>query len=138
MEAAAKSVPVGEGCLSLCDNCFSPGACCKGFTFPDKTFWFDDNELSVYECLAKEDSSGRLLPFVLLRRGDDSWIDEDTGRPYGHYHFWCPLLKNGRCGDYQNRPAVCRNYEPASCGLCVHFNGAESGEAVNSLLLDAA
>ena len=36
----------------------------------------------------------------------------------------CTLLdENGRCSDYENRPAVCRNYEPASDQLCCEWKG---------------
>lgn len=38
-------------------------------------------------------------------------------------------MPDGRCGDYENRPALCRSFEPQSEALCVHFNGSEAGDA---------
>lgn len=49
--------------------------------------------------------------------------------PEGEWRFWCPKLDaNGRCGIYDDRPAACRNYEPQTDGLCVHYWGTESGD----------
>jgi Fe-S-cluster containining protein len=68
------------------------------------------------------------LPFVPLEVWG-RWIDEESGRTYSAYWYRCSnLLPNGRCGDYDNRPGLCRSFEPASDPLCVHWRGAESGE----------
>lgn len=52
------------------------------------------------------------------------------GDPVLIWMFACrALTPTGRCGIYETRPAVCRTYEPASDGLCVHHGGSEAGDA---------
>lgn len=64
------------------------------------------------------------VPWMELER----FTFEETGRQFATYLWSCPvLLPNGRCGDYENRPNVCRSFEPASDLLCVHYGGAEAG-----------
>jgi len=36
----------------------------------------------------------------------------------GWWMFTCPLLVDGRCSDYDNRPELCRDYQPMSDLLC--------------------
>jgi len=58
----------------------------------------------------------------------DSTGDPYIGLPFipevvnehGYWIFNCPVLgPDGRCGDYENRPATCRSYEPGVDALCV-------------------
>jgi len=45
-------------------------------------------------------------------------------RPGGRWLFWCPRLgRDGRCTDYENRPALCRSYEPGTDPLCAEWDG---------------
>jgi len=99
---------------SLCDRCRSPGRCCTGLALsatgagPD---WMRGrHSLEVYAALATAwHGEGKLgLPFLpLMRREDGTW------------RFWCPVLgRDGRCGDYANRPDLCRAYEAGSDRLC--------------------
>ena len=40
-------------------------------------------------------------------------------RPDGRWLLWCPVLgRDGRCTDYENRPALCRSFEAGSDPLC--------------------
>jgi Fe-S-cluster containining protein len=39
--------------------------------------------------------------------------------PEGRWQYWCPTLRrDGRCGDYANRPAACRALQPGSGKPC--------------------
>ena len=113
--------------MSLCDRCFAPGACCKRFgLFSNEgepiTVW-DDEPTRV-----SAPGSAEPLPFLPLERSG-TWEDPD-GRAYSSWWWSCPRLQaDGRCGDYENRPALCRTFEPAAETLCVHWGGAEGGEA---------
>lgn len=41
------------------------------------------------------------------------------------WRFSCPKLgADGRCTIYDDRPDLCRTYEPMSDGLCVHYQGS--------------
>ena len=112
--------------MSLCDGCYSPGACCKRLRLYREedgqtgylTFWDDT---PVQEQTKDWDD----FPFVPLDRVRTD-TDAESGRTYSTWEFSCPkLLPSGRCGDYENRPALCRRYEPGSDPLCVHYQGAE-------------
>jgi len=98
--------------MSLCDRCMAPGACCR-------KFWLNvevPNERGPAAFLAElRDPDGRRYPFVPYDIGESR---------DGHtlYRWNCPKLGvNGRCTIYEDRPNVCRIFEPLSAGLCVHF-----------------
>ena len=115
---------------SLCDKCFAPGTCCKRLRLSkggdEVTFWDDEPE-AVQTFL-----DGQKAPFEVIETLGP-WPDE-AGRLYSAKTFGCPkLLPNGRCGDYENRPEICRIFEPASDQLCVHFRGAEAGDPTLAL-----
>lgn len=112
--------------MSLCDRCYMPGACCRHLIFSrpgrgSETFWLDGSEdLQLASIIGPH-------PFkvaeVLSR---DSGLD---GIEYGSVRWSCRnLTDSGRCGDYDNRPALCRDFEAGSDALCVHWRGAEGGE----------
>jgi Fe-S-cluster containining protein len=95
--------------MSLCDVCMSPGHCCKRMHI---TGGIEGRRLSdpmSYE-RAEHLVLEYKLPFRPLEQTDE-----------GVWTFWCPnLLSTGRCGDYENRPNLCRIYVAGSDGLCVH------------------
>lgn len=101
---------------SLCDRCAVPGRCCSGFNLNGGAYGAHHSELDVLLLMATSwtkvwelgiDQYG--LPFMPLWR-----------KPSGVWLFWCPLLtRDGRCGDYDHRPAVCRDFEAGSDSLCV-------------------
>lgn len=119
---------------SLCDKCFAPGACCKRLSlsylgedeeYHQITFWDDEGEEAIRKYMKKKNYS-----FVINEKVG-TWVDEESGRTYSAYNYNCTaLLPNGRCGRYKTRPKLCRAYEAASDGLCVHFGGAETGEQI--------
>lgn len=58
------------------------------------------------------------LPFMPLE--PVSCFADSNGALYQVWTFRCTnLLTNGRCGDYEHRPQLCRLYEPLQDGLCV-------------------
>lgn len=55
------------------------------------------------------------LPFRPLRQTEEA-----------RWRWWCTnLLPSGRCGDYENRPEVCRIFVAGSDPLCVHYWAAD-------------
>lgn len=100
--------------MSLCDSCYAPGQCCKGFVLNGGSVGegSSEEELSIF---LDERDLGMLVPF---KHNDE-----------GSWHFNCSnLQQDGRCGDYENRPPMCKDMEPASDKLCVHWQGAEGDE----------
>lgn len=103
--------------MSLCDTCAQPGRCCFGFMLNGGSWpTFRTTALEVLAELAsaypENDPPEIGLPFLPLYRrpGDGVW------------RFWCPHLdRSGRCGDYENRPKLCRSFEPASDRLCIYW-----------------
>jgi Fe-S-cluster containining protein len=114
---------------SLCDKCYAPGACCKFLYLNLQEAgggpWM--TEVS-HEAVADIDRQLDLnvLPFEFIGW---VWLHKYDGEPLrGVPMFNCPqLLPNGRCGIYEDRPALCRNFEEGSEPLCVHYNG-EAGD----------
>jgi len=118
--------------MSLCDHCYAPGQCCKSMSLSNEsgplTTWAGDGE-------AERQMAEYGLPFVPL--DEPSWegkitdeASEDFGRDYVQHRWRCTkLTADGRCSIYDDRPKLCREFEAGvSNMLCVHFNGAESGD----------
>jgi Fe-S-cluster containining protein len=58
-------------------------------------------------CIAAE----RGLPFLPLMKFQ--------GEGAMYWQWWCPkLTRDGRCGDYENRPKLCRDYQAGDDRLC--------------------
>jgi Fe-S-cluster containining protein len=111
--------------MSLCAICPVPGACCRGFTlsYLDKnedessrqapTFWLDTWMQDAQAWVDERD-----LPFFPSRI-DETLYAEDTGRAYVSVRFDCVCLRpDGRCGIYETRPKLCRQYVPLQDELC--------------------
>lgn len=115
--------------MSLCDSCYAPGQCCKRLRISksdgEPTVWLDDpNEPMIRQG----------LPFRYLDTVQQ-WTDQESGRAYGFVTWMCPALgPDGRCTIYEQRPKLCRTYEPRSDPLCVHWSGAEGGESAEPVL----
>jgi Fe-S-cluster containining protein len=91
---------------SMCDTCLKPGNCCVSLFLTGRGFQGAMSHEAAEHKLLREG-----LPFRPRA------YDEDHHR----WTFWCPNLRaDGRCGDYENRPALCRMYQPGEDGLCVH------------------
>lgn len=88
------------------EHCPKPGYCCREFSIDVKGFGIlgehDSQDLLDY---IKE----KQLPFVLSR------YDEE----FGAWRVTCPKLNaNGRCDIYNQRPKICRDYQPQQDSLC--------------------
>ena len=99
--------------MSLCNVCTKPGACCHNFSLT-----FKDGTVRLPVALANAKMKRHNYPFIAIGRNED-----------GFTRFSCPLLKDGRCSDYENRPQTCRNFEPAGDDLCVFFEKIRQGNA---------
>lgn len=114
-------VPHAQWEREICTRCVQPGHCCTGFNRSDGpdplTFW-DDTEPRLPLHPGE--------PFVLLERWGQ-WTVEfgpDTGRTYSAWLWTCPKLgADGRCTIYEQRPEICRRYEPLTDGLCAMHPG---------------
>lgn len=96
---------------SLCDKCYAPGQCCKALALVGSAGPLSGEEARVQIALQE-------LPFKEHLQGNAAGL------------FYCTKLQpDGRCGDYENRPYLCREFEPGADPLCVHWRGAEGAEA---------
>lgn len=110
--------------MSACDQCPKPGACCRDIRlfFPngDEVTTWADEPLAVYRMLAE-----RRLPFMPSAVGDIFTAPPDADEPGREYCTWvyqCPVLGlDGRCLDYENRPALCRHLQPGESDPCVLY-----------------
>lgn len=95
---------------SFCDQCESPGHCCKRLSLNPGS---DMNAIEVDEKTLVdwvEFNIGKNPFYLIGHNGDD-------------YEWGCYNLNSitGRCNDYENRPQLCRDYEPKSDRLCYHY-----------------
>ena len=107
--------------IASCDNCSSPGQCCKGFVLSKGgecfTVWKDVDWKAQASEWVKENS----LPFVptdIIRHEQET----SDGRKYFVPVFACPLLDaSGRCSDYINRPDLCKSYQVGEDAMCCFY-----------------
>lgn len=112
-----------EKMSSLCDRCYAPGACCREMGLHSHDLRIPRGDTEHYMLISSERKANILMDVLNL----PFRFKENKSR--GGAVFICPRLQlDGRCGDYENRPDVCRIFEPASDILCVHYRGAEAGE----------
>lgn len=96
--------------MSLCDICSEPGACCRDFELKStqietRLLLEKGHKLDVLATCAEWG-----FPFIPTEHDGKAW------------HFKCSVLTDkGRCGDYENRPVLCRNYIAGSDDLCVEY-----------------
>lgn len=109
--------------VSMCDRCLAPGHCCKELFLSNA-----DGPFTVWAGTANETMERRGEPFRSLYRVDT--FRTEGGALYETHAWYCPKLDKatGRCTIYDSRPQVCRDFEPMSGPLCVHYNGTENGE----------
>jgi Fe-S-cluster containining protein len=91
--------------MSLCDVCLSPGACCKRMTITGA---------DLHTPISREKAEHILLaynlPFIPAHQ-----------KASGIWQFSCiQLQKDGRCGIYEDRPQLCKDFVAGSDPLCVH------------------
>lgn len=120
--------------MSLCDGCFAPGQCCRRIRFyGGGELAFDLSEPIEDQIRSRmhADDADRLMPFRPVGEARNVRVVESTRT--GSFTFTCVNLQpSGRCGDYENRPWLCRVFEPGSDALCVHYRGSEGGEGVDA------
>jgi hypothetical protein len=112
-----------------CGSCFAPGFCCRNIVLAAGDFKRGALHLDLLVELATiptylengqpyvagngdrltGDCAAIGLPFMpLYRRQSGAWV------------LWCPnLTRDGKCGDYDNRPALCRSFKPGEHIPCV-------------------
>jgi Fe-S-cluster containining protein len=113
----------------VCNNCPTPGRCCTGLGLGGFAWGKHPLEALVEAATVVTARDGN-RPVALDGFEHDVMRDIQIGLPFmpfqrlenGHWRWWCPnLTLEGRCGDYENRPALCRSFEPASDPLCAMF-----------------
>lgn len=99
----------------ICGRCVSPGRCCTGFNLSDadgnsRTFW-DDETPQIWDG----------LPFKPKERWGQWTVESgpDVGRTYSAWRWTCTKVgADGKCTIYEDRPDLCRRFEPLSDQLC--------------------
>jgi Fe-S-cluster containining protein len=119
-------------CASLlCDACAQPGRCCTGFELGGGLFGAGETALEMLVRMATTVTAMTPEGYAIAVRTNPTPPDHDhvmIGLPFmpfyrradGRWRLWCPVLgRDGRCTDYENRPALCRSFEAGSESLCV-------------------
>lgn len=110
--------------MSACDTCAAPGACCRDIPIHSGTWGNFYPRQWPHEAVAYLGAKMPGHPFIPLRLEmfPPEEIPADAEGPYGMGRWSCTrLTPEGRCDDYDNRPALCRAYEPLSDRLCVMY-----------------
>jgi Fe-S-cluster containining protein len=102
--------------MSACDTCPVPGHCCRwmylnGGAFP-RGDTVEEAQASIDEhnaYMADKVAANPISMKPLFKNSNAGWV------------VWCPNLnqKTGRCMDYENRPDLCKDFEPGSAPLCI-------------------
>ena len=101
---------------ALCAHCGDPGMCCRDIRLPvgGQDLHSMNTALEVLVWLATikhaDPWMGNTgLPFLPDRKDEDGW-----------WVLQCPrLTPEGRCGDYENRPWLCRTHTPGVHWPCI-------------------
>jgi Fe-S-cluster containining protein len=121
---------VGDA-MSLCDTCVQPGHCCRDIPIHTSAwgnFYPHQWPEKAAEQLERELPGHPFIPLRLEMYPLDV-IDPTAEGPYGFGRWSCKnLTPDGRCGDYDNRPNLCKNYEAGSDRLCVMYVPPEAAE----------
>lgn len=98
--------------MASCDTCRKPGACCRGFLL---NRWFNAATWRTDAAAFCNEFGFSFVPVRAL----EGRAQEDGTLPV---LFDCKLLdEDGRCTDYENRPQLCRVYEPGADALCAEY-----------------
>ncbi len=105
--------------MTLCSICPTPGACCKGFVLSHIPTGKDESgrqPLLFWRSTWRKDAAAWLadrgLDFIPSKIAE-TYREEESGKPYVSVRFNCShLTTGGRCGIYETRPNVCRQYLP--------------------------
>jgi Fe-S-cluster containining protein len=109
--------------VKSCDSCHAPGACCKGFVLTNMRVKDDLNWKESSEIFLTQKSDLGLTRFYAVSKVTGSQRDGTVA-----VRLNCSsLTKEGRCGDYENRPNLCRVFEPGSDPLCAEYDHAFKG-----------
>ena len=108
--------------MSLCDRCYHPGHCCKRIPLNTVFSLSGDIKEQLLNLEKDNPNEGPLSSFIPIEVDKLQSTPEQLEAGYGRYLFSCTnLLPSGRCGNYENRPALCRRYQPQRDKLCVFF-----------------
>ena len=109
----------------LCEVCLDPGACCKKIFLSGRNPETGERmEQPMSFEKAEHMAMGAGLPFYPSEQ-----------RPDGTWNWTCTqILSNGRCGIYESRPQLCKDYAAGSSPLCVHYAGPPPEIGVEKLL----
>jgi Fe-S-cluster containining protein len=111
--------------MSLCDTCTKPGACCRDIPIFAPGGWGNFYPQDWPENAAAQlETKMPSHPFIPLRLEmfPAERLSPDAKGPYGMGRWSCTnLTAEGLCGDYENRPQLCRDYQAGSDRLCVMY-----------------
>jgi Fe-S-cluster containining protein len=108
--------------MTACDTCRVPGFCCTNIRLftPSGEFTIWDTDEPGQALRERQPEPLPFLPLAKLRT---------FKAPEGAYSTWgwtCTrLTAEGRCGDYENRPALCRSFVPIEDLRCLMRYGED-------------
>lgn len=117
-----------------CEECRDPGACCRAIPisqrFPvdmsrEHVAMYTAEGMDAFTGVVNAEPMPMMKPLRIVSR------ISKRGAHKPHMVTWlfeCEnLTPEGRCGNYDNRPKMCRVFEPGSSTLCVEYTGSLRG-----------
>lgn len=96
--------------MTICDRCVDPGSCCREIRLSHKVAAITKLEVLAWlaSCLPGSNEIG--LPFIPEYQGQFFNYDglDPCPFPVDWVYSCINLTSDGRCGDYENRPNLCR------------------------------
>lgn len=100
-----RSLPV----VPMCEACPEPGRCCRSFWLSTSGNGFEFK--TALHALV--DMAVRFFPFIPVEKSETC----------DQYLFACVELRHdGRCGIYEHRPQLCRDYQIGDDPMCVYYS----------------
>lgn len=97
--------------MSICNTCRTKGNCCKGFVL---NFWVSKDNWYIESIKKLQEYN---IDFMYPIRPCD-YFDNNMVQ----VQFDCNRLgSDGLCTDYENRPELCRLYQPMQDALCCEY-----------------
>ena len=122
--SAGKTMQTTIDCLRDCPDL---GHCCKRFSLsPIGKMPSANWNIKTFKGVMRQ-MRKRKLPFRPLELSAVNGAGEKIAEKI--WWFTCPLLgKDGKCGDYENRPNTCKNFVPGNGDMLCLIQPEDKGE----------
>lgn len=108
--------------LPMCEVCSDPGKCCRRLHLdgPRDLYFWKYLGTPLYALVKMAEMWLPFLPIEPLEYEVEPSEGGAKQQARSFFYSCVELRPNGRCGIYEDRPQLCRDFEPGSNPLCVY------------------